>query len=176
MSANDQATTLRAVLRQALQNRLSDDLWLYLPETPTLHLDTPCLLLDVDPDGQMDDRGIPIAAIRDGFPNEGLDGATLKSAGEWVVKFQDPPSDELLFESFVYYLRFDAFLPAPGAPDPPPWEDVRARLDSEFIARLGPEDPTRPCRRPSCTRGAVRFSALCAAHHFENVHRRPSSG
>jgi len=33
-------------------------------------------------------------------------------------------------------LRFDAFLPSPGAPDPPPWEETQLKLDRQFYTAL----------------------------------------
>jgi hypothetical protein len=75
-------------------------------------------------------------------------------------------------EVLVYYQRFDAFLPRLGAPDPPPWEETRLRLDREFYDGLGPERPGVPCRSPGCGRGRVRLSGCCRVHHFEQVHRR----
>jgi hypothetical protein len=47
-------------------------------------------------------------------------------------------------------------------------EVARAVLarDREWYDSLGPEDPSRPCRREGCNRGSVRFSVFCRPHHF----------
>jgi hypothetical protein len=61
------ATTLREVLRAASTNNLPGG-WVYLPRPDELLLDTPCLLLSNDPDAEMDERGIPLTAVNQGFP------------------------------------------------------------------------------------------------------------
>jgi hypothetical protein len=58
------------------------------------------------------------------------------------------------------------------AADPPPVEDRQLRWDREFYEKLGPEDPSRPCRRDGCDRGAIPLSVMCRRHHFEMVKRR----
>jgi hypothetical protein len=45
--------------------------------------------------------------------------------------------------------------------------------DRQFFESLGPEDPSRRCRQPGCPRGTVKFSVLCAAHHFEDLRGKP---
>jgi hypothetical protein len=101
-----------------LQESLSRG-WLYFAGSGEPTLDTPCLLLDAD----SDDDPEAIAAER-GFPQEGLDTATIEDTTECARQLSDPPTDELLLESFVYDWRFDAWLPHPGAPAPPPWEET----------------------------------------------------
>jgi hypothetical protein len=100
-----------------LQDNSSKGCWLFFAGSEKPTLDTPCLLLDADSDEDPED----IAAER-GFPQEGLDRATIEDTTACARQFEDPPTDELLLESFVYYRRFDAWLPYPGAPDPPPSE------------------------------------------------------
>jgi hypothetical protein len=87
------------------------------------------LLLRSDRDCEVDERGIPVAAIAHGYPKEGLDGATFEDTARWARQFVDPPSDELLLESYLYYLENDAFLPRPDAPPPLPWEETQAKRD-----------------------------------------------
>lgn len=171
MSEASRITTVRAVMREALSDRTSEA-WTYLPATSSLGPDTPCLVQVNDEDEEEDDRGIPLSVIRQRFPHQGLDWQTLTSVADWTLRFRQVPDDQLLFESFHYYLRFDAFLPSPGAPDPPSLAESRARSDSEFLARLGPEDPARPCAARGCLNGAGRLSVLCGEHHFENIHGR----
>jgi hypothetical protein len=146
--------------------------WLYLREDGAISPDLDCLLVAGD-DEEFDERGVSMAAVQRGFTREGLDTDTLAGTFDWAKNFIDPPPDKLLLESFTYYLRFDAFLPEPGAPDPPPWEETQQRLDRAFFDSLGPERAEEPCREPGCSRGAVRLSVLCRRHHFENVQRRP---
>jgi hypothetical protein len=57
-------------------------------------------------------------------------------------------------------------------PDPEHEANVRAwqaQQDREFYDGLGEERVDVPCRAEACTRGAVRFSVFCRAHHFESV-------
>jgi hypothetical protein len=115
-------------LREALRAALAKDLprgWVYLPAFGELSLDTPCLLLADDPDAELDEHGIPLAAVSQGFPAEGLDDATIKDTAEWARQFIDPPPDDLLLASYAYYLRFDAFLPSPEAPPPPSAAEIK---------------------------------------------------
>ena len=84
-------------------------------------------------------------------------------------------SAEGLVEALVYYVRFDAFLPEVGAPDPPAVSAAQLRRDRTFYDSLGPERPDVPCRAPGCPRGAIAQSVFCRAHHFEQVKGRPCS-
>jgi hypothetical protein len=58
------------------------------------------------------------------------------------------------------------------AADPPPVETPQQKRDREFYSKLGPEDPSRPCKHEGCYRGAVPASVLCKRHHFEMIQRR----
>jgi hypothetical protein len=169
---------LRMTLGQALRGALERTLpsgWLYLPASADLTPSTPCVLsLYSDSEHERDEDGKPVAAIEAGFPDEGLDTPLMEDTAEAVRHFQDPPSDELLLESFAYYLRFDAFLPRPGAPEPPSAEHIQYELDRQFYELLGPERTDRPCRHEGCPRGAVSLSALCRVHHFESIRGRVS--
>jgi hypothetical protein len=163
--------TLGSALRRALRRELPTG-WLYLPDTPSFMPDTPCVLVD-EPDPELDERSRPLQAVRSGFPQAGLSTDMMGDTGDCAKSFQDPPSDELLVESFTYYLRFDAYLPSPGAPEPPPWEETQRELDRAFYDALGPERSDHPCERDGCQRGAITHSVLCKGHHFENIHDRP---
>ena len=55
---------------------------------------------------------------------------------------------------------------------PPTKDERQRRRDREFYDRLGAEDPSRPCKRDGCRKGAVRQSVFCKGHHFEMVQRR----
>jgi hypothetical protein len=171
--ATSSVIVLRDLLQAALRDELSDG-WFYLPESSSIDLSTPVLLI-VDADDLEDDEpGIPRAASDRGFPREGLDTPTLIAVVQGAARFASPPSDELLLESFIYYHEFDAFLPHPGAPDPPPRSEIEHSSDRQFYDSLGPERADVPCRELACTRGAVAYSVLCRPHHFENVKRKVS--
>jgi hypothetical protein len=145
--------TVRFALRAAAAGKLEDG-WLYLPTSQNPGLDTVCALVtDDDGDGES-------VASALGFPYEGLDTPTIKDTAHAARQFQDVPSDELLLESFVYYWRFDAWLPEPNAPEPPPWEETKLRLDREFFDGLGEERPEVACKAEGCVKGAVQHSVF----------------
>lgn len=166
MTQHARPLTMRFALRAAADGRLEDG-WLYLADSGKPTLDLPCLLVN-DPDGHTHE----IAAAH-GFPQAGLDTQTIEDTAHAARQFQDPPSDALLLESFVYYWRFDAWLPSPNAPDPPPWEEAKLALDREFHDALGPERPEVPCRSGGCARGAIHHSVFCRVHHFESIRKEP---
>jgi len=149
---------MRAALRAASEGSLESG-WLYLASSEDPTLDSFCLIHG-DAEEQEPDPN---------FPQGGLDTQTLEDCAHCARQFEAKPTDDLLLESFTYYWRFDAWLPHPGAPDPPPWEETKARLDREFFDSLGPERSSVHCKEEGCTRGAVEGSVLCRAHHFEMV-------
>jgi hypothetical protein len=162
--------TLREVLRRALTGDLPEG-WVYLSsDVPDLY--TECLLLE-DAEGECGEDGMPLAAAEQGFPYEGLDGGTIMDTAKCAKQFADTPTDELLLESFLYYRRFDSWLPEPGAPEPQPWEETKRKLDREFYLSLGDERGDVACREPGCDRGAIHLSVFCRSHHFESVKREP---
>jgi hypothetical protein len=164
MTATIRSLTIRFALRAAAAGKLGEGT-LYFSSSNKLELDAVCLLVaSADPD----DDTQAIASER-GFPQEGLDTETIEETASGARQFQDPPSDELLLESFEYYWRFDAWLPAPGAPDPPAWDEIKLKLDREFFDALGAERTDVPCRAEGCTRGAIHHSVFCRAHHFEAI-------
>ncbi len=132
-------------------------------------LDTPCVPVD---DDDLDVEGVSRTAAARGFRFEGLDAPAIEDVVRWVRQFRDPPDDDLMLESFVWYLRHDAFLPRPGAPPPPPPDVAMHRLDREFYDSLGAERVGTRCIEPGCSRGAVTHGALCRVHQFEMVRRR----
>ena len=162
--------TLRDVLRAACSKSLPRG-WVYLPGSDELSLDTPCLLLGDDHfyDEELNERGIPMAAVNQGFPREGLDDATIEGTVEWARQFIDPPPDDLLLASFTYYLRYDAFLPSPEAPPPLSAAQNMWLSDLKFYSALGPERSDQFCGREGCRRGAVDQSIYCRVHHFEMI-------
>lgn len=154
--------TMSFALRAAAAGTL-DDGWLYLPESENPGLDTVCLLVASD---EEDTQSI---ANELGFPFEGLDTPTIEDTANAARQFQEQPSDELLLESFLYYWRFDAWLPEPGAPEPPPWEETKLKLDREFFESLGLERFDVSCKSEGCMKGAIQHSVFCRKHHFEMV-------
>lgn len=153
---------MRCALRAAAAGSL-DDGWLYFPQSDSPGLDTVCLLVTSDEeDTQSIANGL-------GFPFEGLDTPTIEDTANAARQFHEQPSDELLLESFLYYWRFDAWLPEPGAPEPPPWEETKLKLDREFFESLGLERSDVSCKSDGCTKGAIQHSVFCLKHHFEMV-------
>lgn len=161
-------TTLALALRLALKNKL-EDAWLYLQNNSTPTANSICLIIP-DTDTELSSEEI---AASYGFHQEGLDTQTLEGVGFCAAQFQNPPSDELLVESFIYYWRFDAWLPKPGAPEPPPTEIIMLNEARKFYEILGPERTNVQCRAPGCNRGAISLSVFCRPHHFEMIRKTP---
>lgn len=163
--------TLAEILRDAREGAIIDG-WIYHSTEFPFGASSPCLIVTGD-DLEYDDDDLPLVAKELGFTTEGLEGGSIESTATWCEQFLDPPSDDLLVESYNYYWRWDAFLPEPGAPDPPSAKESQRRIDLEFYSSLGEERSEVRCREVGCNRGAVRLSVLCRKHHFENVMRRP---
>ena len=125
--------------------------------------------LDINPETQ--EPILPPKFASKGL-RETLDAQTIHDCVQWADKLSGRHDDVVRLESFLYYVRFDAFLPQIGAPDPPPWEETRRRLDLVFYDKLGPENLSRPCTHDGCCRGAIRNSLLCKQHHFEMIKHR----
>lgn len=158
--------TVRQALRDAAGRQLEDG-WIYFSASGNPGLDTVCLLVLSSED---DTQSI---AEELNYPYEGLDTPTIEDTASAAQQFQAAPSDELLLESFIYYWRFDAWLPEPGAPEPPPWEETKLKLDRDFFDQLGPEREDVPCRAKGCEKGAVDLSVFCRRHHFEMIRKYP---
>jgi len=156
-------------LRQALQLALVgglDEGWLYLPDGVAVELETPCILVSAD-------EGAAQVASAHGFPREGLDTDDLLGTSRCAAQLIKNPPDELLLESFLYYWRFDAWLPAPGAPEPLTGEEAMRKMRHDFYVLLGDERRDVNCRRPACKRGAIKGSSMCRPHHYEMVRNEP---
>ena len=165
--ATTRRTTMQFALRAAAVGKL-EDAWLYLPSKNRPELHTPCLIIDAE-----DTEDQHAIASAEGFPQEGLDTPTIEDTTQCAREYEKRPSDALLLESFTYYWLFDAFLPHPGAPDPPPLEEAQARLDRDFYEVLGAERREVPCRSVGCSRGAIAQSVFCRPHHFEAIKHKP---
>ena len=165
--------TLRDILSQAAEEL--PDVWLYLPgDHNHWTLDTEAFLLDPDAFETNPQTHEPIlpSELTSKDLREALDTRTITDCVKWADRLASRADDAVRFASFIYYVRFDAFLPKIGATDPPPWEETQRRLDLEFYDRLGPEDSSRLCQHDGCNRGAVRFSVFCKRHHFEMMKHR----
>ena len=165
--------SLEAVLSRAAEERLEAG-WLFLATSEDLDLATESIVL---PSSAVDevaenDVGVPQAAMEAGCLVESLDSDTIVDLCNGARQLEDPPSTALLLEAFVYYWKFDAYLPYAGAPDPPPFEEIQAQADREFYEQMGEERPRTSCRKADCDRGTVNLSALCKKHHFEMVRGR----
>src|SRR5258708_6226737 len=165
--------TLRDVWVGGAQERA--DTWLYLAGSETQWaLDTEAFLLDIDTcdiNPETQEPILPSALASKGLHGV-LDAGTIVACVENADNLAGRADDTVRLESFLYYVRFDTFLPEIGAPDPPPWEETRRRLDLEFYDNLGPENPSRPCRHEGCDRGSIRNGVLCKPHHFELIEHR----
>lgn len=163
--------TLAEILRSAADDDL--DGWLFLPANIDWTVATPALMIDLEAIDESDfvDNLPPLA--REKSLVETLDGATLNGVYHSADLHESPPSDATLLEAFLYYFRFDAWLPSIGAPDPPPPEESRRQYELEFYNSLGDERENVPCKRDGCDRGAVTLSVFCRVHHFENVRTSP---
>jgi hypothetical protein len=165
--------TLRDVFHQPSEEL--HGLWLYLPGKPEeWALETDAFLFDANTLDRDPETDIPIFTpeLAPKKLCETLEGGAVSDCVQWADRLNGSPNDPVRLESFLYYYRFDAFMPQIGAPDPPPWEETQRRLDLEFYESLGPEDPAHLCRRESCGRGVIQHSVLCKRHHFEMVERR----
>jgi hypothetical protein len=162
--------SLREVLRESLRSAPTG--WLLLPSGDLWSPDTLGAIRDIDEDElAAHDSDVVVVGGHELEPI--VDGPTLHDICQGAQRLQRRPTDETLFEAFRYYSNFDAFLPALGAPDPPPIEEITARLDREFWELLGEERADKPCRREGCTRGSVEMSVLCRVHHFESIKKKP---
>jgi len=160
--------TLREVFHSPPNNEGRD--WLFLPGNDSeWSLETQVFFPDLD-----DETGEPNIEPQHyslGL-KETLDLGTIESVVSWADRLVGKVDDEVRFESFLYYYRFDAFLPKVGAPDPPPADVIMRNLDLQFYDGLGAERVEKPCSEPGCQRGSVKFSVLCRPHHFENVRKK----
>jgi hypothetical protein len=169
MNENIVEGTLESFLVHAREGQLPNG-WLYLAQSSP-GLETRCLLV-MEENPELDEKGFVKTAVQRGYAFEGLEADTIRAVVDSTRDFQDPPSEALLLEAFVWYLNSDSFLPEPGAPPPPSREAIQRELDRKFYDALGPEDAGSRCKSPGCMRGQLRLSAFCRIHHFEMIHHR----
>lgn len=159
--------TLREVFHSPPTKAEND--WLFLPgDWAAWTLDSKAHFPDLDEDGEPL-VGSDMASLD---LQETLDVQSIEDVVSWADRLVGRPDDRVRFESFVYYYRFDAFLPKVGAVDPPPREEIVRQMDLEFYNRLGAERADKPCREPGCLRGSVQFSVLCRPHHFKSTRNK----
>jgi hypothetical protein len=129
--------------------------WLFLPNNQDWTINTKGIVIDIDSldESEVNENETPIFA----------DEKNL------IIT---PPSDRILLEAFIYYYRFDAFLPKLGAADPPPTKVVIHNMDRQFYDSLGEENSNGKCKQNSCDRGIVNFSVFCRVHHFESIKQK----
>jgi hypothetical protein len=147
--------------------------WLFIAhpvESLSLHTDA-----DIGPvhfDENADSEIIPPDFLKRGL-HLSIDLQSFEDCIAWADRLNGSESHAAVLDILKYHLRFDSFPDRLGAPDPPPVEEIRRRLDREFYDRLGPENISNRCRHDGCLRGCVRFSVLCKVHHFESIKKRP---
>ena len=152
-----------------------DEDWLLISgDGIDLGLDTDCALalIEIDEDSGDFEEIIP-AELQERGLRSTIDYETVKASIDWGDRLAGRQDDVAAAEMIRYYIRFDSWPERLGAPDPPPAEEIIARLDLEFFDSLGPEREGTACRREGCSQGAVAFSAFCARHHFESIKKKP---
>ena len=166
------AVPLGEILRSA--NGKLPEGWLYLPQGAPWTTKTVGFIVDLDSldESEITDEKLPVLAKRQGLV-ETVDTGTLVEIYLSATRLENPPSDKTLLEAFVYYYRFDAFLPSIDAPDPPPADVVIRNLDRKFYDSLVEDTSGKHCKREGCQRRKVKLSVFCKRHHFENVQRKP---
>ena len=143
--------------------------WIYLPkESAGWTLETEVC---IPPDSQEEPELDPAYVTR-GYVST-LNIYDLEDILDIADQLTGRADDEVRLEGFLYYYRYDAFLPEIGAPPPPPAEEILKIEDRRFYDQLGSENSMNLCRAPGCSRGSVRFSVFCRVHHFESIHSRP---
>lgn len=120
---------------------------------------------------RLDEEGYAFLSDPDGEPTSHMAGVSraagldlwlrFASGGPHAVK-SDPwrPGDRIRADLELAALRAQA-------------EAVTLAADRKFFDLLGNEDPAKPCRKEGCTRGRIQYSALCKAHHFEQLRKKP---
>jgi hypothetical protein len=163
-------TTLRIAFASALKGEMPS-CWMYLKDEELINLESECLLLEDDEIPE--DNAIPETAETLGFPVEGPDSQSIESCIRWARGLQQNPDEDLLLRSFVYYWKFDAFLPSVDAADPPVGPEAALVIDRSIYDGFGPEREGTTCKSVGCARGLVAFSSLCRPHHFESITGHP---
>jgi len=166
--------TLSEVIANVRADKGTNNQWLLISgDEADLSVGTDCELaaVEVDEDNDLEEI-LPVDFKERGLYST-IEYQTLRDCIRWADRLSGCADDAAACEVIRYYLRFDAWPDRLGAPDPPPQEEIFARLDREYYDSLGLERPGTQCRREGCARGAVAFSAFCRIHQFENVKKKP---
>lgn len=166
--------TLSEVIATVRSDKESEDGWLFIAgDAEDLSLATDCELaaVEVDEENEFEEFLSPEFEARGLWST--IDYQTLQDCVQWADRLSGGPDEIAACEVIRYYIRFDAWPERLGAPDPPPADEILARLDREFYDSLGTERAGKECRREGCMRGSVEFSAFCRIHQFENVKKKP---
>jgi hypothetical protein len=159
--------TLVQLLERAAHRDLPSG-WVFLPEDwRTWKEETPAYIVD---DEALDSTNgeSPVKGYCSVVEPSELESLVLTAAKQFAAN-----SFVGWLEVLIYYYRFDAFLPRPGAPDPPTGPQAMVAVDRKFYDSLGSERSDVACAAAGCTRGAITLSVLCKVHHFEQIKRRP---
>jgi hypothetical protein len=172
MSLNFTLTRFVDIIRDS--ERVIPKGWLFLPNVQEWTIDTQGIVVDIDSldESEVNENEMPIVTEEKSLIIT-LDGGTLKSINVCASQLENPPSDRTLLEAFIYYYRFDAFLPELGAADPPQTEVVIHNIDRQFYNSIGEESLNNKCKQNGCDRGIVNFSVFCRVHHFESIKEKP---
>ncbi|HEY3301402.1 MAG TPA: hypothetical protein VGJ90_11565 [Methylophilaceae bacterium] len=163
--------SLISILQRAINTNLEKG-WLYLPRNQEWNMDTSGFLLDIDELEDNDSNKEAALLIAKQNLVESLDNQTIEDVSRGAKGIENPPSDSLLLEAFLYYYKYDAFLPKRGYM-PTPSENFISKIDREFFDLLGNESLNKPCQKEGCFRGRVTSSMFCRVHHFEMVKGKP---
>jgi len=147
--------------------------WLYLPENEDWNFNTLGQIINVDDleyDKVDEDDEPLIAQEKKLIPT--LDSDTIESIASFAKGLGYEFTEELLFESFIYYYNYDAFLPHQGF-KPLPSEEYQRKIDQGFYDSLGLERKDIQCKSEVCQRGAIKGSVFCKVHHFEMIQKKP---
>src|SRR5437016_5906076 len=114
--------TLRDVFHAVTKRQ--PDAWLFLPsESSTWNLDSDAILINPEYDDATDEQVLP-EVVKQNDLRETIDTQTIADCVRWADRLAGRADDLVRLESFLYYVRWDAFLPKIGAPDPPPIEET----------------------------------------------------
>lgn len=103
-----QRSTLAEALRAALRGELATS-WIYAPPGE-LEPNTPCLLIELYTEPELDESNKPVEAARLGFTCPIGTPDMIEDIAESARQIQDPPSDDLLLKALNHYFEFDAYL------------------------------------------------------------------
>jgi hypothetical protein len=166
------ASNLLTVIERIRRNEVDDGDWLYIAGSA----DDLTLQTEADLGCPGSDEASREMIDPDGFAERGLhvtiDLPTVEDCISWGDRLAGSQDNDAALDIIRYYIRFDAWPETLNPADPPPWDEVQRGLDRKFCDGLGPEDLSNQCRREGCGRGAVKLSAFCRRHHFENIWKR----